>query len=428
MSNANTTQANDAETTHGSRIEFKQRGVSVAKAIGAADAEITRVEYTLSCDGPSPVSVELVESVPPDVEDGEIGFPRDHEEDWTVTEDRELAFRTTLAPGEETTALFGVRDADAATLVAYEGRPAVEVTPRAGEAADAIDPGADAEQNAGLDGGGDAESGDDPDAGSAAGTASDAGPSGGPVEPGDGPDVEAGEDESDVEAGEDESDVEAGEDESEDGFVRASPEPEASPAGRRPPGADATADGTADGVPAPPTDGSLLDALTAELEAADAGTRAAFRDALGVGGTNSVDVRLEHLQKRVDTLAAYSDAMEAFIDENGSGMEVVEEVQAALARVDDRVADLEDRIDALQSVDDRVDDLDERVEAVDGRYEDLDERVEAVDGRYEDLDERVEAVDGRYEDLDERVEADRSRLAEVGELLADADADPSSGA
>lgn len=112
-------------------------------------------------------------------------------------------------------------------------------------------------------------------------------------------------------------------------------------------------------------------------------------------------VKLDHLQREVDELAAYKEALEAFIDEYGSGEGLVDEVRATMQEF---AADVE-------GVSEEVQRLGEAVAATDARLDDVDERVATVD-------DRVGAVD----DVAATVDDHGARLAELDQLASDVDA------
>jgi hypothetical protein len=89
------------------------------------------------------------------------------------------------------------------------------------------------------------------------------------------------------------------------------------------------------GSRAPPADddrrtgsAAIAGRLAAELGAGrvDQEELAVLRDELGTDVTGRFEVKLERLQSRVATFDAYIDAMEAFIDEYGTGDEVLADV------------------------------------------------------------------------------------------------------
>lgn len=152
-----------------------------------------------------------------------------------------------------------------------------------------------------------------------------------------------------------------------------------------------------------------------------------LREALGAEGADSIDVRLEYLQKRVDKLAAYTDAWEEFLDDHGRGREfmesVEEEVQALEAEVEalkeegmtadagslvteEAIDDLEGRVDDLEDVRDDVDHL------ANVREDDGDD-LEALQNRFESVEESVESVEASVEEVEASVEEVETEVSAV---------------
>ena len=130
----------------------------------------------------------------------------------------------------------------------------------------------------------------------------------------------------------------------------------------------------------------LVDDLVTALESGAVGPdrRQRLREALGVESTHSLDVRLEYLQKRVDNLAAYTDAWEAFLAEAGTGNQFIEEIDDEIESLRARVESLEGGGDAAggSADDDRVADLERRLSDLEeehgGRLDEVEERLGAV--------------------------------------------------
>jgi hypothetical protein len=145
---------------------------------------------------------------------------------------------------------------------------------------------------------------------------------------------------------------------------------------------------------APPVDGDM-DAFAARLvEALESGAigeqrRTELREALGIESTHSLDVRMEYIQKRVDTLAAYTDAWESFLDAEGSGREFMQSVRKDL----DGVAQRLDRIEST---------LEELEERQDGEVTRLDTRMDNVESK---LEGRIDRLEGAVGTLKEKVKA-----------------------
>lgn len=122
-------------------------------------------------------------------------------------------------------------------------------------------------------------------------------------------------------------------------------------------------------------DDAVAEALLRELREGDldAETKAALRTELRP--ERSRDVKLEHLQRRVSDLAAYTDTLERFIDEYGPIDEAFDGVESELDAIRTEQAELEARIETLEAeferVDDRVDELEAFRDSVSGVFREL---------------------------------------------------------
>jgi len=194
---------------------------------------------------------------------------------------------------------------------------------------------------------------------------------------------------------------------------------------------DEVGDGTADGeteqaesgVDTGSTEESLVAALATELEEGNVPEDDVERLRAALGQPReertSTVVRVEKLQRDVDEVLAYTDALAEFLDENGTGEEMVAEFQEEVERFHEEMeafeADLEEVASATDRTEGRVDDLESEVEdGFDDVREDIkalredvgDVRDELEDG---DVDERLSELEGDVENLRDW----RGRLASV---------------
>lgn len=212
-----------------------------------------------------------------------------------------------------------------------------------------------------------------------------------------------------------------------------------------------TADGTDEGDGADDAGGAdgtvsedasrVAERLLDELESGGVTERerVELRRRLGVDPRTSTEARIDHLQSRVEKLAAYTDALEAFLDENGTARELLEDLQADVGALHERTADAADDRGALRAdledVEARADTFEEALEAVGERVDAVESEQaaerERVDGLasavqsnsndidhlaadvHEDVDELADAVD----DLTETVESIDERLAALSETV-----------
>jgi len=167
------------------------------------------------------------------------------------------------------------------------------------------------------------------------------------------------------------------------------------------------------------TEGSVAAALAAELEAGevDPKTQDVLADELGAKLSGSQVARLDHVQKRIDNIAAYVDPLKELLDTEGRPAHVVEELREEMTDVREETAALKERTEDVEASTDRLDDTVESLEettevAEDERTElreELDNATAEIESVREDLDEEVDAV---RETMDEELDALRETVEE----------------
>jgi prefoldin subunit 5 len=176
---------------------------------------------------------------------------------------------------------------------------------------------------------------------------------------------------------------------------------------------------------------TLRDAFTPD----DAATAAGEADS-GPAGSGELVAKVEHLQSRVEELAAYTSALEEFLDDEGTAQQLLEDYEAEVAdltetvdgvqtRVEDNATSIDridDDVDAVESkVDDLGDDVDavqDTVTSVESSQDDLESTVETVDTRIDDVERSVAEVEST---LDDQVERFSDRMTDVESDLTDHD-------
>lgn len=189
--------------------------------------------------------------------------------------------------------------------------------------------------------------------------------------------------------------------------------------------------------------GGVAETLAQEIRDGDIAEDdlAVLRDELDVGLPRSADVRIQRLQRTVADMNAYVDALEEFIDEEGTAKELidsfrgdVEQLSETIAGLDNELAATTDDVETLQSdlsgTDRRLESIDEDVQGVAANVEDIESDLDTVDdevmrvtGEMEhvtteiaevtdqvetlrtDLDEEVEAVETQFEERTDELEA-----------------------
>jgi archaellum component FlaC len=365
--------------------------VSVEKSFSQDEFPVPTVTFDLESAADDPVELRLTDEVPMTVEMSAVGFHPDYDGDaWTAYRDGRVQYEATLDPGESVRTVYGVRDDEMVEADAFASEPRVELltadaadTPEAMDEDDALDRETTRpvrEVLAGEDG---APSAADVEA--ALGGPDD-GPIGMPVVSGD-PSTGGGIDLDAPPA-----------DEGDDGESLA---------------ATLAAELRAGDVDDEDVE-TLRDHLGPAVEAAtDPPTAAEVAAELDVdpdpdpGVPTSVEVRIDRLQSTVDDLAAYTGALEEFLDEEGEGREAIEGFRAEAEALSGEV----------EAVRETVDGVEERLDEVAEDLADTREVAERVDTEVTDdldrLDDRLAAVDAETDDLASAVE----RLDEFRERL-----------
>ncbi|MFB6136327.1 MAG: hypothetical protein ABEJ04_06170 [Halobacteriaceae archaeon] len=308
-------------------IEVERDGVTVEKTVREEDHGVVHVELAVRSERSAPSRVRLVETVPEEVPPDEVGPHPDYEADWTLDDGGQLEYAATLQSGGEATTVYGIRNPDQEVIEGLDLAPLLEVSTASAAELDEED--SDAPDGDGLDPVG---APDDSAASADGGTAT-------------APDAGTG--------------------------TSSETAPDAGP------GADADADGEAADPPDAP--GGVASALAAELRAGNVPEedveelRAALDREREAEPSNSLEVRFRRVRRTVEDLAAYRDALEEFIDDNGTAAQTLEDLDGDLEELRSTVADLEKRLDRHA---DRLERLDALAEAVDRLEDDLDEERE----------------------------------------------------
>lgn len=380
----------DADTDE--TITVESDAVTVEKSFEPDDFPVPAIAFTIRSDRDTDVSVRLVDSVPGDVAPENIGFhPKYGAEFWDV-ENGQIVFQRDLSPDEEYTTVYGLRGGNADTAAKFMSEPLLEsIEPPLNDGKE-VDSALDA---AAIDGASTTEEAatetievgsPDPDAG----------------ELGDGT-----EDPTEIE-----SDIPG------KNAIDAEDSPSPSVTSEAPlsdaPSAEESSTENDGSVSVQGGEESLVETLAAEIRKGDTDDEdiMELRDALGLDlATASVEARIEHLQSSVADLEAYTDSLEAFLDEEGDAQTVISETRERYGAVDERVEELEGRVSELRSdLDDHPDDVESMVDdRIDSELEGIRSEMGEIAERLDDEGEAREEIRSDLEDLS-------SELADVAEM------------
>ena len=132
----------------------------------------------------------------------------------------------------------------------------------------------------------------------------------------------------------------------------------------------------------------------------------------------SDQARLDQLQDDIADLRAYTGALEEFLDENGTGEQLIEGFEEKLdsfeGRLDSISSETETNSSRLESVDESVSAVDEEVDSLGGELEDVGSQVDSVE-------EQLDELETTLDELEERVPEDDTleRIDEMEETLDD---------
>ena len=463
----NASGSDRATRTDGGKVVVREKDVEVAKSYDGERFPVPAIVFSIRSGREDSIEVRLVDRVPEEVSMDDIGFHPDHGSEFWSVEDHTLMFDRELAPEEEIEAVYGLRGPDADKPDFFLGEPAVEIRTGAetsgegdGDHLDGMNESfirsamsaGNGESSEGESGGDERDdSGPGGDGAVAGGTAVTEDP-----EPVDETDVDgtATDVTSDERTGAESDDggtttptenVPMDEDDTTDSERTDDPnateanaaetaettETDTTSVDSVPNGADRETEpddaavGGEDGESATieDTGDTLAATLARELRAGrvDADDRETLRDVLGP--RDSVSVRIDRLQSEVSEVAAYADALESFIDENGSGEQLVrrqtervdalrEDVETVTEEMATNRADIETIDDDVGSVEGEVEAVESEIETVREAIADFEETMERTDERLETVEERVEGTDDRFEEIERRLDALDDRVGE----------------
>jgi outer membrane murein-binding lipoprotein Lpp len=167
---------------------------------------------------------------------------------------------------------------------------------------------------------------------------------------------------------------------------------------------------TAENAPdAAVTADSIVSAFVAELRegTAPAEDVKVLQQAFAVESSDSdgsADAKIEQLQTDIADLRAYTSALEEFLDEEGTGQQLIEDFEERLASFEDQLdgmqsevstqgSELETALEEMETVSENVESVEREVETVEDELDSLTEDIESVESSIADLESDVERID-----------------------------------
>ncbi|WP_266077051.1 AAA family ATPase [Haladaptatus caseinilyticus] len=418
-------------------ITSSEHGVTIEKSFDGDEFAVPAIRFEVRSDCDEAMTVRITDRIPEDFPMDNVGFHPEYEnENWTAYKDHRVQFDRTLEPNEELTTVYGIRLSDWQDAESFLIEPTIkEVAPVATDASDETEGqieehtitdivSEDSSQvvrdviagDSGLPGldenGKTADSladTNDP----LAETADDS-PSNNPDEPF----AESTTADSEGEILDDPSDTSLEPtddvlDEPDDDILE-------------PPEEDDTVEKM---QPAsPPRPGSVAAALADEIRAGEVNDAdlKLIQQELDLDTPESTNVRIRHLQSRVDDLFAYTEALEEFIDDNGTAQSIIDGFEGEVESLRGEVETMNDDIDMVKDegaqVRARVADLESDLDDLDGEFDDvndLGENLGSLETQLDDLEDLVATNTQEASALDDEIEDLRDDFDSVNDLEAE---------
>jgi len=353
-------------------VTVSSDGVSVAKRFEADEFPVPAIAFRIESSRTEPVTVTLVDTVPEDVAVEDLGFhPEYGSEHWTI-DDKRISFEREIDADSEYTTVYGIRSTGTDDVEKFLTEPIIEqVDPPLEDDGDVLDESSsdvvkdviagDSDSVPGLDGDEDEE-----------------------IEtldlkdPND-PDAEMG-DEGEGEDGESTQNVTT----------------------------TLLAEIHHDAV-----DDDVVRALRQELAL----------DGAGGGDSGATDARIQHLQNEVSDLAAYTEALEEFLADNGTGDQMIRDFRERLDSFEDELDQIQSMAaesnEAMDEVRSEVDQVTDQVSGVESTVETLDSDVDSIGGEVETLGEDVTGMEDSLSALETEVDSLRTDIEDVDDRVGD---------
>ncbi|MGM0604060.1 MAG: hypothetical protein ACQETB_00150 [Halobacteriota archaeon] len=160
---------------------------------------------------------------------------------------------------------------------------------------------------------------------------------------------------------------------------------------------------------------SVVSALVSELQSGDVSDAEleALRDAVAREQSRSEQIRMRHLQSRMDDFAAHVDLLEAFVDEYGTISEYAAETGSQMETLRADLEAIDDAVSAVQSTqsstDSQVDAIESQLESIEATYE---ADYEAIESELESAESQLVSIESELESVVERHDSDVASIAD----------------
>jgi uncharacterized coiled-coil protein SlyX len=410
-----------SESQNYEEVTVASNGITVIKTFEADAFPVPAIAFRIKSDRTEAVTVRIVDDVPENVAVEDLGFhPEYGSEYWTI-EDDEITFEREIESEEQYTTVYGIRATGTDDVEQFLTEPDIADVDPPLEDEDGVVGGSGSDvvrdvisgNTDSVPGLSDEEGGDeDEDIGTL--DLADPNSEGEEAEP---------EDDEEDEAEAEEAEESEPEEEEEEDEAEAEEEPE-----------DEEDEAEAEEADAAKTNGvggdieSVAAALATEIREGevDDDDMEVLQDELEIeasGGADgaAMDARIEKLQTNVADMEAYIDALEEFLEENGQGADLIEEVQSGLDDLESKMGEIEDGIednaDDIASLEGKVNNIKGDMQSLKGDVKDVDDSINEIQSTVGDLESDLDDIEG-VSDTIEDVEDDIVELQEWREQLS----------
>ncbi len=383
------------------RLTVEEAGVTVEKRFEPEAFAVPTITFTIDSDREDPATIRLIDEVPESFPIEKVGFHPEYESEcWSAYQDSRVAFERTLEAGEFVSTVYAIRIDDPEEARPFMTAPSLDV--EAGSVTMEPEDALVSEETTAvvrefIDGSRESVPGLEDEEGDSLDDRLAAVEGGGP-EP-------------------------AIDDELDGGFEE--------PAHREEPLADEPEAENEEAAPSVDAEPATVASLAAEIRSGSVSEEdlAVLREAIEPqNGSSSSEAQIDHLQARVSELDAYTDAFSAFLDENGTGEELLEQSRERHESVEESLRELESRVETLsdleaeiEGVAESVDDLEAPIDELRGKLVGVRSDVAAMEEDLDELDadlpERIAAVRVDVEEVQESVEEIESWRDQLGEMF-----------
>ncbi|WP_262177584.1 hypothetical protein [Haloarcula laminariae] len=346
-------------------ITVASDGVTVTKRFEADEFPVPAIAFNVESRRSEPVTLRLVDTVPDDVAVEDLGFhPEYGSEFWDINDDR-ITFKKEIEAESEYTTVYGIRATGTDDVEKFLTSPTIE----------SIVPPLDEDETDLVGGDNDAVK-----------------------------DVISGESDS-VPGLEDEDDEDI------ETLNLKDPNNEGTAAAESADG-DGETDGESESESESST-GKVVAAMADEIRQNNVSAQdvkllkraldAVSEDSDQADGVNTA--RINRIQNDIADLRAYTDALETFLEENGTGDEVIGEFDDRLDAFESELDRFEEEISSTKSA----------AEAATDEINSLGNEVDSLEDGLEDVEGTVDTIEGELDDLEGEIESVREEMGE-GEL------------